>query len=166
MRSRRIISVLLVIALLFSCSVSVFAASETIMNNIISESDFNVKKYAESKTVTIVVHIENYPELADMSVISDVALDLYEKQAEYDDGTFVLMSKTHIAGELALHVLLFRIFYILGGDNEESMFNHYYKEVMDAELNIDEARLSPALMQMVGTLVLAFGSGLIGTSVI
>lgn len=166
MRSRRVISVLLVIVLLFSCSVSAFAAGETIEEQIVNGSDFRVKDYAESKTVTIVVHIEDYPELASMGVISEVALDLCKKQAEYDDGTYTLMSVTHIAGELALHVLLFRIFYILGGGNEGSMLNEYYNGAKDAELNIDESRLSPVLMRVVGTLVLAFGSGIFGTSVI
>lgn len=158
MRSRRLISVLLVVAMLFSLSVSAFAAESKITDSIVSEASFKVKDYAETKTVTIVVHIEDYPELAGISMIHDVALELYEKQAEYDDGTYVLMSKQHIAGELALHVLLFRIFYILGGNKEGSMFSKYYNGAKDAELNIDEARLSPAVMEMVGGLVLAFGS--------
>lgn len=158
MRSRRLISVFLVVAMLFSLSVSVFAAESKIMDSIMSETSFNVKAYAETKTVTIVVHMEAYPELAGISMIRDVALELYEKQAEYDDGTYVLMSKQHIAGELALHVLLFRLFYILGGNKEGSMFNEYYNGAKDAELNIDESRLSPALMEMVGGLILAFGS--------
>jgi len=158
MRSRRLISVLLVVAMLFSLSVSAFAAESKIMDSIISEASFNVKDYAETKTVTIVVHIEDYPELAGIGMIHDIALELYEKQAEFDDGTYVLMSKQHIAGELALHILLFRLFYILGGNKEGSMFSEYYNGAKDAELNIDEERLSPALMEFVGGLVLAFGS--------
>lgn len=164
MRNRRLISVLLVVAMLFSLSVSAFAAGDSIKDSILSETDFRVKDYSETKTVTIVVHIEAYPELAGIGMIHDVALDLYEKQAEYDDGTFVLMSQKHIAGELALHILLFRIFYILGGNKEGSIFSEYYNGAKDAELNIDENRLSPVFMEMVGSFVLAFGSLLGSTS--
>lgn len=165
MRCRRLISVLLVIVMLFSLSVSAFAAGNSIKDSIISETDFRVKDYSEKKTVTIVVHIEDYPELAGIGMIYDVALALYEKQSEYaekytaehSDATFVLMNKKHIAGELALHILLFRIFYILGGNKEGSMFYEYYNGAKDAEINIDESRLSPVFMEMVGSLILAFG---------
>lgn len=159
MRNRRFISIVLVVVMLFSLSVSAFAANENIKDSIVSEAEFNVRNYAETKTIAIEVHIEAYPELAGLDMIHDVALDLYEKQGEFAEEGYVLMSKQHIAGELALHVLLFRIFYILGGNKEGSMFNEYYNGAKDAELNIDEQRLSPAIMEMVGTLVLAFGSG-------
>lgn len=159
MRNRRLISIVLVVVMFFSLSVSAFAANDNIKDAVVSEADFQVKNYAETKTVTIEVHIEDYPELASLSMIHDVSIALYEKQAEYDDGTYVLMSKKHIAGELALHILLFRIFYILGGNKEGSLFSEYYNGAKDAELNIDEQRLSPAFMEIVGTLVLAFGSG-------
>lgn len=158
MRNRRLISVLLVIAMLFSLSVSAFAAGDSIKDEIVEKADFTVATYAETKTVYIEVYIEDYPELAGIGMIHDVALDLYEKQSEYAEEGYILMSQKHIAGELALHVLLFRIFYILGGNKEGSMFNEYYNGAKDAELNIDENRLSPVLMDMVGSFVLAFGS--------
>lgn len=160
MRKRRLISVVLVLVMLFSLPVSAFAAGNKFEEAIVDEAVFSVHNYSESKTVYIEVYIENYPELTDISFISSVANKLYEKQAEYADESFVLMSEKHIAGELALHILLFRLFYLLGGSNESSMFNKYYNGAKDAELNIDEARISPVLIEMVGTLILTFGFNL------
>lgn len=158
MRIRRLISVLLVVTMLFSVSVSAFAAGTKIKDDILSEAAFTARDYAESKTLYITVNVEDYPELSGLSMINDVAVELYEKQAEYDDGTYVLMSKQHIAGELAIHVFLFKIFYTLGGDKEDSMFHDNYNSAKVAELNIDEARFSSALIDLVGGIVLAFGS--------
>lgn len=158
MRIRRLISVFLVVAMLFSVSVSAFAAGSKIKDDIINEATFVARDYAESKTLYITVNVEDYPELSGLSMLNNVAVELYEKQADYDDGTYVLMSKQHIAGELAIHVFLFKIFYTFGGDKEDSMFHDNYNSAKIAELNIDEARFSSGLIDLVGGFVLAFGA--------
>lgn len=157
MLNRRITSVVLVIVMLFSLSVSAFAANESLKESIISESKFNVTAYGDTKTVNVVVHIEAYPELSGLGMLKDVALALNEKQAEYADESFVLMDTTHIAGELALHVFLFKLVYMLGGNKEGSPLYEQYLSFKDAELNLSEERLNPALVSMVGTLVIVFG---------
>ncbi len=157
----KIISLFLVVAMLFSFATVAFAASADLKTAIVDEAEFTVRNYGETKTVYIEVYIEEYPELANISMINSVSKLLYEKQAEYAEDSYVLMSRNHIAGELALHVLLFRFFYILGASDESSVLHDkYYVGSKNAMLNIDEDRISPALIEMVGTMITWFGFNL------
>lgn len=157
MLNRRITSVVLVIVMLFSLTVNAFAVNDKFKDAIINESEFNVTAYGDTKTVNIVVHIEAYPELTGFDMLKEVALTLNEKQAEYADESFVLMDSKHIAGELALHVFLFKLVYMLGGNKEGSPLYEQYLSFKDAELNLNEDRLNPSLISLAGTLVLVFG---------
>ena len=156
--TRRILSVIIVVAMLFSFAVCAFAANENIRDQIVNETEFNISTYEGSKTVSMVVHIEDYPELAELDMIYDVATVLYEKQNELADDSFVLMSKTRITGELALHIMLFRVSYILGGTSESSPLYDYYLTSKDAEINIDEERIDESLINFIGTLVMVFNT--------
>lgn len=157
MLNRRITSVVLVIVMLFSFAVNAFAVNDKIKDAIINDAEFKVTAYGDTKTVNIVVYIEAYPELAGLDMLNSVTKELYEKQADFADESFVLMDAKHIAGELALHVFLFKLVYIFGGNKEGSPLYENYLSFKDAELNINEERLNPTLVSLVGTLVLAFG---------
>lgn len=159
MKLKSIGAILLSIILVFSFALCAFAAGTSVSDEIAVESVYRVRDYGENaKTVVISVDIANNPELFDLGTIYDVTQALYAKQAELDDGTYVLMSKSHIAGELTLHVLLFKLFDMLGGSSEESSFNDYYNGAKVAEINLDEDRLAPEFFDAVGNLVIAFCS--------
>ncbi|MBQ8210142.1 MAG: hypothetical protein IJZ35_06145 [Clostridia bacterium] len=156
MKLKSVGAIVLSIILVFSFSLCAFADAA---DEIAGESVCKVRDLGEdAKTVVISVDIENNPELTDIGTLYGVTLALYEKQAELDDGTYVLMSKSHIAGELALHVILFRLFDVLGGSSEDSSINEYYNGAKVAEINIDEERLSPEIFDAIGALIIAFGS--------
>lgn len=157
MLNRRITALVLVVVMLFSFTVNAFAANAVLKDQIIEKSEFKVSSYEGKKTVSIIVHLEEYPELAQLDMLYSVTQDLYALQAEYADDSFVLMDKQHIAGELALHAFFFKIVYMLGGDNEYSPLHDYFLSFKDAELNIDEARLDSSLIAFAGKIVLTLG---------
>lgn len=157
MLNRRITAIVLVVVMLFAFAFNAFAANATLKNQIVEGSEFNVSSYEGKKTVSIIVHIEDYPELTDLDMLYSVTQDLYALQAEYADDSFVLMDKQHIAGELALHAFLFKIVYMLGGNNEYSPLHEYFLSFKDAELNIGEERLDSSLISFAGKIVLTLG---------
>ena len=157
--TRRVISVFLAVIMIFSLAVSVCAANEVIRDQIVNETEFNVTTYEDANTITMIVPIEDYPELAGSDMIYDVALALYSKQNEMADDSYVRMSLPRIAGELALHVMLFRFSYILGGSSESSPLHEYYLSSKDAEININEERLDSSFIDTVGVIIIGFKVG-------
>ena len=64
----------------------------------------------------------------------------------------VLMSYTHIFGELSLHYFIFRVIDSLGGEKLPGVLGQIYRKCVVADLNIDESRIATAI-RLVGQLL-------------
>lgn len=70
-----------------------------------------------------------------------------------DDPKPVLMSYSHIVGELSMHYMVYRLTSMLGGENLPGTLGNLYRASAVANLNIDEDRLAfliPILGQLIG----------------
>ena len=129
---------------------------------IIAEScEFDYAVVADEKgTVYIKVNVEENPEIFNFSVFRNLVDQLYagqnEKMAENADGsTDYLMSYEHIAGELALHMLVYaatsEIISLSGSGNDKIL--DLYNSAKLAELNYDESRLPSKWLNAIGRLI-------------
>lgn len=114
-------------------------------------------------TVYIAVDIENNPEIFNFSVFKKVVEGLYAAQGEEllkngNGETDYAMSYEHIAGELALHAIVFAatkgIMSATGSKN--SLLLRLYGSAAVADLNYDEARLPSEMIAMFGVLLVDF----------
>ena len=113
-------------------------------------------------TVFIRVDIEKNPEIFNYAVFRRLVEDLYAKQGEEmlrngDGSVDYLMSYEHIAGELALHAIIYAASSELLrlGVNNGTLLS-LYRSAAQADLNVNEARLP-------GQVISAFGKLLINT---
>ena len=70
-----------------------------------------------------------------------------------DEPKPVLMSYSHIVGELSLHYMGYRLTSALGGENLPGLLGKVYRSCAVADLNIDEGRMAfliPILGQLLG----------------
>ena len=114
-------------------------------------------------TVYIRVNIEENPEIFNYAVFRNLVEDLYEQQGEEmlknDDGEVdYLMSYEHIAGELALHALLYaasnELLRVTGISSSRIL--SLYKSAAQADLNIDEARVPGEVISIFGIVLMNF----------
>lgn len=114
-------------------------------------------------TVYIGIDIEKNPEIFNFSVFRKVVDGLYAAQGEEllknnNGETDYAMSYEHIAGELALHAVVFAvtdgIMSATGAKND--LLLRLYDKAAFAELNYDEARLPSEIMAMLGVLLMDF----------
>lgn len=112
----------------------------------------------ENGTIYIRVDVEKNPEIFNYAVFRHLVEDLYAAQGEEmlkngDGSTDYLMSYEHIAGELALHALIYaasnEILRVTGIKSARLL--SLYRSAAQADLNIDEARLP-------GEIISAFGA--------
>lgn len=128
---------------------------------IINKSEI---KYAlvtdKDGTVYISVDIENNPEIFNYSVFKNVVDGLYAAQGEEllknnNGETDYAMSYEHIAGELALHAIIYAVtnemINVTGTKN--SLIVKMYDKAAVAALNYDENRLPTEVFAMVGVLL-------------
>lgn len=113
-------------------------------------------------TIYIRVDIENNPEIFNYAVFYNLVKNLYAMQGEEmikrgDGTTDYLMSYQHIAGELALHAILYAAateVIRLTGISNETLLNMYHS-VAQADLNIDETRVPTQLMVLFGKIIMS-----------
>ena len=114
-------------------------------------------------TLYISVNIENNPEIFNSVVFRQVVEALYARQGEemltdrYGKIDYV-MSYEHIAGELAMHMLVFAAvneIMHLTNTKDERLVNLYHSSAI-ADLNIDEDRVPAGFISAFGTLVINF----------
>ena len=113
-------------------------------------------------TLYISVNIEDNPEIFNYAVFRQVVEDLYARQDEalitnqYGKIDYV-MSYEHIAGELAMHMLVFaavnEIMHITR--SRDIRLVELYKTCAVADLNIDEARVPSGMIELFGRLVMS-----------
>ena len=116
------------------------------------------------KTVYVAVDLIKNREIFDARVFLNApekmlkkAEDLAISQGmEQDPDNFDLMSYHHLAGELALHMIIADITNDLGATKGNGILRDLYDRAVISELNIDEDRLAPALIEFIGETVIFF----------
>lgn len=114
-------------------------------------------------TLYISINIEENPQIFNYAVFRQVVEDLYARQEEelltdkYGRIDYV-MSYEHIAGELAMHMLLFaavsEVMHI--SNSRDRRLVNLYKSCAVADLNIDEARIPTEAISILGILLINF----------
>lgn len=129
--------------------------------SVINSSDIDYELVTDKDgTVYISVDIKNNPEIFSFSVFRNVVEGLYAAQGEEllkngNGETDYAMSYEHIAGELALHAIVFAVtdgvMSVTGTENEFIM--KLYNKAAIAQLNYDEARLPSEIISMLGVVL-------------
>lgn len=133
------------------------AAMEAVKNSEISYELVD----GNGGTVYISVDIEKNPEIFNFSVFRSVVDGLYAAQGEEllkngNGETDYAMSYEHIAGELALHAIVFAVtdgIINVTGTKNETIVKMYNKAAL-AELNYDEKRVPSEVMSILGVLIM------------
>lgn len=116
------------------------------------------------KTVYIAVDLIKNPEIFDARVFL-TATDKLLKKAEaaaIADGmnqnpdAYDLMSYNHLAGELALHMIVADFTNDLGATKGNGILKDLYDKSVVSDLNVDEDRIAPALIEFFGQTVIFF----------
>lgn len=111
-------------------------------------------------TVYIAVDIKNNPDIFNYDVFKKTVEKLYEKQGEAlitdsDGNTDYLMSYEHIAGELALHAIIYaaanELISVTGTQNETIL--KLYERAIQADLNVDENRIPWQIFSIFGIIL-------------
>ena len=112
-------------------------------------------------TLYLTVNVEENPQIFNYDVFRALVEQLYARQNEEmqkDDYGKIdyVMSYEHIAGELALHTVVFaatNLILDVTKTQDEKIIN-LYKSAAQATLNADEARAPGALIRFIGTLII------------
>ncbi len=116
------------------------------------------------KTVYVAVDLIENREIFDARVFLTATQKLLKKaeEAAIADGmnqnpeTYDLMSYHHLAGELALHMIIADVTNDLGATKGNSILKDLYNKSVVSDLNIDENRLAPAIIEFFGHTVIFF----------
>ena len=112
-------------------------------------------------TVIIRVNIAKHPELLNPAVFAALVEKLYaaeqeEMLAHGDSSTDYLMSYEHIAGELALHALVWaasnEVIRLTGSSNDTVL--SLYRSAVIADLDYAESRLPSGVIEFLGQLII------------
>lgn len=127
----------------------------------IESSDISYELVTDTDgTVYISVDIENNPDIFKFAVFRNVVDGLYAAQGEEliknnNGETDYAMSYEHIAGELALHAIVFavtnEVINVTGTKNE--IIVKLYEKAAVVALNYDEARVPSEMISMIGVLL-------------
>ena len=133
---------------------------EGLSDDIANDADYTVTTLENGKkTVYISVDLREHPEIANLDVFRAAVKKLDAKQNEAaaaEAGDYDLMSYQHIAGALALHVIVAAAMSAMGKDESDSTLN----SSMVADLNKDESRFPSQLIEIIGRFLMDY---IIGT---
>lgn len=132
---------------------------EGISDAIANDADYTVTVLSNGKkTVYIAVDLRKHPEIANLDVLRAAVkkLDAKQQQAAAGESDVDLMSYQHIAGELALHVIVAAAMSAIGRDESDSTL----RSSMIANLNKDESRFPTQLIEFLGKFIMDY---IIGT---
>lgn len=123
------------------------------------------------KTIYVAVDLRQCKEIFDARVFLNATQKLYDKCNELaiadgmmeDDGLYTLMTYNHLAGELALHMILADVTNDLGATKGNGILRDLYNRAIVSDLNIDEDRFSPAFIEFFGQTVISFLKSFFGT---
>lgn len=130
------------------------AASE----DILAKAEYTYVLIEDGReTVFIAVNIEEHPELLNRSLLMEAAEKLYnEQKVRFPDiADEDMMSHEHIAGELALHAILYAVsneYLTITGETEGRIFD-LWQRARIADLNITEDRIPGEIILIAGTYI-------------
>lgn len=118
------------------------------------------------KTVYVAVDLRTCKEIFDARVFLNATKKIYDKCAEHaiangldiNSDTVDLMSYDHLAGELALHMIITDFTNDMGANDHNLLLKKWFDMSVVADLNVDENRLAPALIELFGKMVKAIMS--------
>lgn len=116
------------------------------------------------KTVYIAVDLIKNREIFDARVFLNATEKMLKKAEDLaiaqgmneNPKDFDLMSYNHLAGELALHMIMADVTNDLGATKGNGILKDLYNKSVVSDLNVDEDRLAPALIEFFGQTVLFF----------
>lgn len=116
------------------------------------------------KTVYVAVDLRKCKEIFDARVFLNATEKVYNKCNELaiadgmmeGDGLYTLMSYHHLAGELALHMIIADVTNDLGANKGNGILKDLFDKSVVSDLNVDEDRLAPALIEFFGQTVILF----------
>ena len=127
---------------------------------IANDADYTIEVMENGKkTVYIAVDLREHPEVVNLDVLRAAVKKMDAKQQEViagEEGDIDLMSYQHIAGELALHVIIAAAMSAMGKDESDSTLS----SAMVANLNKDESRFPTQLIEFLGKFIMDY---IIGT---
>lgn len=127
--------------------------------DIIANAEYKYVLTEDGKeTVFIAVNIEEHPELLNRSLLMEVTEKLYNEQKSLypDMADEDMMSYEHIAGELALHAILYAVsneYLTITGETEGKIFD-LWQRARIADLNITEDRIPGEIILIAGTYIM------------
>lgn len=128
-------------------------------DDIIANAEYKYVLREDGKeTVFIAVNIEEHPELLNRSLLMEVTEKLYNEQKSLypDMADENMMSYEHIAGELALHAILYAVsneYLSVTGETEGTIFD-LWQRARIADLNITEDRIPGEIILIAGTYIM------------
>lgn len=129
---------------------------------IIADSKYTVTVSADGKnTVYVAVDTVAHPEIYDARVFLSVVDKLVvkcdevakESGLDINADSYDPMSYYHIAGELALHMILADITEIMGANTWNTLLKDIYDRAALVNLNVDETRIPLVLTEFIGKLI-------------
>ena len=116
------------------------------------------------KTIYVAVDLRKCKEIFDARVFLNATEKVFNKCNELaiadgmmeGDGLYTLMSYNHLAGELALHMILADMTNDLGATKGNGILRDLYNKAVVSDLNIDEDRIAPAIIEFFGQSVVFF----------
>ena len=116
------------------------------------------------KTIYVAVDLRKSKEIFDARVFLKATEKVFNKCNELaiadgmmeGDGLYTLMSYNHLAGELALHMILADVTNDLGATKGNGILRDLYNKAVVSDLNVDEDRIAPAIIEFFGQSVVFF----------
>ncbi len=113
------------------------------------------------KTIYVAVDLRTCKEIFDARVFLNATQKLYDKCKELaiadgmesNPNNYDLMSYDHLAGELALHMIITDFTNDMGANDGNVLLKKWFDMSVVAELNVDENRLAPSLIAAFGSFV-------------
>lgn len=113
------------------------------------------------KTVYVAVDLRICKEIFDARVFLNATKKIFNKCEEVaiehgmnaDPDSFDLMTYDHLAGELALHMILTDFTNDFGANDGNVLLKKWFDMSVVADLNVDESRVSPAMIKLFGKMV-------------
>lgn len=118
------------------------------------------------KTVYVAVDLRTCKEIFDARVFLNATQKIYDKCQEHaiangldiNADSVDLMSYDHLAGELALHMIMTDFTNDFGANDGNVLLKKWFDMSVVADLNVDESRIAPAIIELVGKMVKAIFS--------
>ena len=116
------------------------------------------------KTIYVAVDLRQCKEIFDARVFLNATQKVFNKCNELaladgmmeGDGLYTLMSYNHLAGELALHMILADVTNDLGANKGNGILKDLFNRSVVSDLNVDEDRIAPALIEFIGHTIVFF----------